>query len=126
MSDCGAVLSPIYYQGSIQGSLGTWYKESNFIYVRDSVFGVLVKCVYRSDMYDMIYRFYKDKRAVVHVTGAVKSDRLSGHPKEVHVERLERFDRLSDAEFEGLFGSAPDLIGDESDAASCAPPTNME
>lgn len=111
-----AVLKPVVYEGSIQGTLGTWYKESDFIYVRDTVFGALVKCTYKADMYDMIYRFYKDKRAVVHVTGRVTSDRLNGEPKEIAVQKIERFDKLSDDDFDSIFGAAPDLIGDESAA----------
>lgn len=111
-----AVLKPVVYDGSIQGTLGTWYKDSDFIYVRDSVFHALVKCTYKVDMYDMIYRFYKDKKAVVHVTGRVTSDRLNGEPKEIAVQRIERFDKLSDDDFDSIFGAAPDLIGDESAA----------
>lgn len=106
-----AVLSPIYYLGSIQGRLGTWFKESDFIYVRDSVFGVLVKCNYKPSLYDTIYRAYKDKKAVVHVTGRIKSDRLSGVPKEMSVENIDRYDELSDDEFSSVFGCAPSLIG---------------
>jgi len=109
-----ATLKPIFYVGSIQGRLGTWFKESDFIYVRDSVFGVLVKCAYRPNMYDTIYRCYRDKRAVIHATGRIKSDRMSGVPKEMAVDQIEKFDPLSDDEFEGLFGCAPGLIGEES------------
>lgn len=108
-----AVLSPVYYIGSIQGRLGTWFKESDFIYVRDSVFNILVRCNYKPEMYDMIYRYYKDKKAVVHVSGTVKSDRLSGMPKEISVEKIDKFDRLTDDEFSTFFGIAPDFIGDE-------------
>lgn len=104
-----ATLKPIYYIGSIQGRLGTWFKESDFIYLRDAVFGVLVRCNYRSEMYDTIYRCYKDKNAVIHVHGRIKSDRLSGNPKEINVEKIERFDRLSNDEFEGIFGSDPNF-----------------
>lgn len=109
-----ATLRPIYYIGSIQGRLGTWFKESDYVNVRDSVFGVLVKCHYRPNMYDIIHRSYRDKSAVVHVTGRIKSDRLSGHPKEIHADQIESYDRLSDVEFAGLFGSAPLLSEEES------------
>lgn len=108
-----ATLRPIYYMGSIQGRLGTWFKESDFIYVRDAVFGVLVKCIYRPSMYDVIYQSYRDKRAVIHATGRIKSDRLSGVPKEMTVDAIERFEELSDGEFSSVFGCAPGLIGGE-------------
>lgn len=101
-----ATLKPIYYIGSIQGRLGTWFKESDFIYVRDSVFGVLVRCNYRTSMYETIHKCYRDKRAVIHVTGRIKSDRLSGNPKEISVDHIERYDQLSDEEFKGIFGGA--------------------
>lgn len=109
-----AILSPVVYLGSIQGQLGTWYKPSDFIYVKDNIFGAWVKCIYKAEMYEMIHRYYKDRKAVVHVTGLIKSDRLTGQPKEVIVEKIDRFDRLSDDEFESLLGGAPTLIGEES------------
>lgn len=111
-----ATLRPIFYFGSVQGKLGTWFKESDFIYVRDAVYGVLVRCNYRSNMYGTIHKFYSDKNAVVHVSGRIKSDRLSGVPKEISVDSIEGFDRLSDSDFAGLFGGAPNFIGDESAA----------
>lgn len=108
-----ATLRPIFYIGSIQGRLGTWFKESDFIYVRDIVTGTSVKCTYKSGMYDQIYKCYKDRQAVIHISGRIKSDRLSGHPKEMAVTQIQRFDKLSDEEFVGLFGSAPSLTGEE-------------
>lgn len=108
-----AALRPVTFHGSVQGRLGTWFKESDFIYIRDAVTETLVKCFYKADSYDMIYRYYRDKGAVVHVSGQIKAERLSGRPIEIHVENIESYERLSDAEFEAVFGSVPDLIGDE-------------
>lgn len=108
-----AALRPIVYQGSVQGRLGTWFKESDFIYIRDAVTDSHVKCSYKPSAYDMIYRYYADKSAIVHVTGQISADRLNGHPREIKVESIEHYGPLSDKEFKNVFGSAPDLIGDE-------------
>lgn len=56
---------------------------------------------------------YRDKQAVVHVSGRIKSDRLSGVPKEISVDEIERYAQLSDAEFASIFGAAPLMLGDE-------------
>lgn len=108
-----AVLSPVIYVGSIQGTLSNWFTESNFIYVRDSVFNGLVKCIYKPTMYDLIYRFYENKKSVVHVTGTIKSDRLSGEIEEINVDSIDQYGGLSNDEFDSIFGSAPDIIGEE-------------
>jgi hypothetical protein len=65
-------------------------------------------------MYDQIYRLFEDKDAVVNVSGDVKADRATGRIKEMRVQWAKSYPKLSDAEFNRLFGLAPDLTGDQS------------
>ena len=106
-----AVLREIEYYGSLQGRLANWHRESEFVHIRESVTGALIRCNYTADSYDAIYRAYKDRKAVVHITGRIRSDRLTGNPTQVWVQRVDVFDRLSDSEWQSLFGSSPEFTG---------------
>jgi hypothetical protein len=100
------------YEGSLQGKLGTWYKDSSYFNLRELSSAELVKCFYRPDMYDQIYRLYEDKDAVVNLSGHIVADRATGRIKEVRVNWAKSYAPLSDTEFEKFFGLAPDLTGD--------------
>ncbi len=100
------------YEGALQGRLGTWYKDSSYFNLRELATSELVKCFYRPDMYDQIYRLYEDKDAVVNLSGRVLADRATGRIKEVRVNAAKSYAPLSDAEFSRFFGLAPDLTGD--------------
>lgn len=102
------------YEGAIQGRLGTWYKESNYFYLKDQSTRESVKCVYREGMYDQIYRLYEDKDAVVNVVGKFRAKRATGKIDEIRVNWVKSYARLSDAEFDKLFGLAPDITGEMS------------
>lgn len=102
------------YEGAIQGRLGAWYKESNYFYLRDQSTRELVKCVYRERMYDQIYRLFEDKDAIVNVTGKVKAKRATGKIDEIRVSWVKSYARLSNSEFDKLFGLAPDITGEMS------------
>lgn len=100
------------YDGALQGKLGTWYKDSNYFNLRELSSNELVKCFYGVGMYDQIYRLFEDKEAVVNLSGAIKADRSTGRIKEVRVNWAKSYPKLSDSEFNRLFGLAPDLTGD--------------
>jgi hypothetical protein len=100
------------YEGALQGKLGTWYKDSNYFNLRDLTSGSLIKCFYRSDMYDVIYALYEDKDAVVNLTGTITAERVSGQVKEMRISWAKSYAPLTDSEYEKLFGLAPDLTGD--------------
>jgi hypothetical protein len=102
------------YEGAIQGMLSTWYKESSYFYLRDKSTRELVKCIYRDEMYDQIYSLYDDKDAVVNIVGNVKAKRATGKIDEIRVSWVKSYARLSDAEFNKLFGLAPDITGEMS------------
>lgn len=105
---------PLKYFGSIQGPMGTWYKESNHFDIREVVFNALVKCYYDNAKYEDVHALYQDKSAVVHVSGDITANRLDGRPQKISISRLKVYDHLSDKEFHRLFRSAPNLTGDES------------
>ena len=102
------------FEGAAQGRLGTWYKESSYFYLKDLATRESVKCVYRDGMYDQIYRLYEDKDAVVNVAGKFRAKRATGKIDEIRVTWVKSYARLSDAEFDKLFGLAPDLTGEMS------------
>jgi hypothetical protein len=106
------LLTPVVYVGSLQGRLGTWYKESNYFDLRELAGGSLVKCYYDNEMYGEIHQLYKDRAAVVHVSGQITASRVERRAEEVRVSYLRTYEPLSAAEFEELYGSAPRLTGD--------------
>lgn len=73
------------YDGALQGKLGTWYKDGSYFNLRELSSNALVKCHYRAEMYDEIYRLYEDKDAVINISGHVTADRATGQLKEVRV-----------------------------------------
>lgn len=101
----------VLWDGAIQGTLGTWYKESGYFNLKDFTFGQLVKCFYPASMYDEVHSLFKNKDAVVHVNGRVVSDRSTGRPKQIRVALLQEFDPLSDAEFERMLSGSANLRG---------------
>lgn len=104
------------YEGALQGKLGSWYKDSNYFYLRDVVSNTLIKCFYPVDLYEQIYRLYEDKDAVVNVSGRIVAERVTGNVREMRVTRAKAYPPLSDSEFEKLFGLAPDITGELSTA----------
>jgi hypothetical protein len=104
-----AIVSPLEYVGTVQGRLATWYKESSYFDLRDISSGALVKCFYLSDRYKDVYSLYSDKDVVALVSGRVRANRVERRPEEMRVERVRQYQRLTDEEFERLFGLAPTL-----------------
>jgi hypothetical protein len=100
------------YEGALQGKLGTWYKDSDYFNLRDLASGTLIKCFYRSQMYNTIYALYDDKDAVVNLSGMITAERVSGQVKEIRINWARSYTPLTNQEFEKLFGLAPDLTGD--------------
>jgi len=106
-----ALESPYRYHGSLQGRPATWYKESGYFNLKDLATATTVKCAYPVSLYSKVYSAFEDKDAVVHVTGMITSDRLTGAPTEMSVADVIVYPRLSDAEFRSLPGSG--AAGDE-------------
>jgi len=109
-----AIETPIKYIGSVQGRTGTWYKTSDYFDLRDIVSGATVKCNYTRDLYHAVYDAFKERDAVVHVSGLVATNRIERRPLEVNVRHLRVFAPLSDEEFGKFYGGSPGIIGDES------------
>jgi hypothetical protein len=106
--------APYYYKGSLQGNLGTWYKESSYFNLREMAGHRIVKCHYQADMYPAVYAAFEDREAVVHVIGDITAERLSGDPTDMSVSELKIYPRLSDSEFNSIASSVPDFLSDES------------
>jgi hypothetical protein len=100
------------YEGALQGKLGTWYKDSDYFYLRDLASGSLIKCFYPIDMYEIIYGLFGDKDAVVNVSGRIVANRNTGQIEEMRVTWAKSYAPLSKHEYDKLFGIAPDLTGD--------------
>jgi hypothetical protein len=107
------VETPYHYRGAIQGKLGTWFKESGYFNLKALAANSIVKCHYGTDFYSKVYSAFADKDAVVHVSGNVTADRLSGDPTDVTVSDIQFYPRLSDKEFSALAGSDPTIAGDD-------------
>lgn len=106
-----AVRDEIAYEGSLQGKLGTWYKESNYFNLKDLSLNAIVKCFYHAAKYDEVYSLYQDRDAIVHISGLIRAERASGRPKEIRLTDIKHYPRLSDHEFSRLFGIAPNMTG---------------
>lgn len=105
--------TPLEYIGSVQGRLGTWYKDSDHFDIHDLIFNEIVKCHYPKDKYATIYSLYEDNEAVVSVSGRVSADRIDGRPKSVVIDRIATSRPLTDDEFRRIFGLEPRLTGQE-------------
>lgn len=105
---------PIEYVGTVQGKTGTHYKGSDYFDLREPIFGEIVKCYYSKDLYPRILEAYRERDAIVHVAGTIKSNRIEKRPLEVRVTDIAVYAPLSDKEFKKFYGIAPKMTGDES------------
>ena len=108
-----AVERPIEAYGSIQGVMHSLVKEGDrpHFHVRELATDLLIKCLYRQELYGEIVNALRDRMAVVFVTGAMKYDRVKRQIDELRADRLDRYISLSAEELHGFFGSAPKLTG---------------
>jgi hypothetical protein len=72
----------------------------------------LIRCYFEMRLYAEVHRALEHANAVVHATGEMRLDRARRAVDEMHVERLDRVEPLSDDEFHSLFGSAPEITDD--------------
>lgn len=106
--------TPILSDGAIQGVIHSLFKEGSppHFRVRELATGDLVDCYYDEEMYQRVAAALKERSAVIHVTGHLSFDRATRTIKTLHVKDIETAKPLSDREFEGFFGSAPNITGD--------------
>jgi hypothetical protein len=104
----------IVWRGSIQGAIGTWYKESNYFNLKDFVHGNNVRCFYPPSRYEDVHALFKNKDAVVNVEGEIKSDVATGTAREIRVSNWIEVPQLTDEEFEKLLAGSTGLTGSNS------------
>lgn len=104
------------WDGAIQGTLGTWYKESNYFQLKEMTHGGNVRCMYSSSRYGEVYALFSAKDAVVIVEGSIKSDAATGRAREIRAERFQVNKPLTDDEFERVLAGSPGQSGSASTA----------
>lgn len=104
----------VKWSGSIQGTLGTWFKDSNSFHLKDFVRGNNVRCVYHPSRYKEVHALFENRDEVVHVEGEIKSDVASGRAREIKLTKLITYPALTDADFDKLLEGSKNLT-DRSD-----------
>jgi hypothetical protein len=104
---------PFVTYGSVQGTIHAWYTGARpgFFQVRELSTGSLVRCVYRGDLYRVIYEAMRVPSTVIHVYGDIEWDRATNAIIEVDTKGLDIAEPLTEAEFNRLFGSMPAFTG---------------
>ncbi|MEO1207715.1 MAG: hypothetical protein AAFV45_15420 [Pseudomonadota bacterium] len=92
----------VLWDGSVQGVMGTWYKQSSYFNLKEVVGGETIKCHYVSRLYEQVHRMFSNKDAVVMASGTITSNRTTGRIKEMKISDLQEFAALSDDEFDFL------------------------
>lgn len=104
---------PCHYQGSLQGRPVAWCKDDGYFTLKDFASAATVKCSCPSALVATVDAAFQDKDAVVHLSGMITANRLTGSPTEMTVSDVCVYPQLSDAEFASLPGSVRNMIGDE-------------
>ena len=108
----------IDYEGTIQGVIHAWYKESQEPHfdLRERVKNTLVRCHYSVSLYDDILKSLVIPDEQIHVGGLLRASRLDRTIESVRVNRIKKPAPFSDKDFESFFGCAPNLIGSQGSA----------
>lgn len=99
--------------GEIQGVVNAFFKEGKHphLRIRDISTQQLVKCFFRSDMYNAAVELLTDRTAVVFVEGRLREDASTGETREIDVEDFRLAPDFSKDEFEKGLGTMPDYTG---------------
>lgn len=106
--------SPFLTEGTIQGVLHALHPGATepFFTIRMLQNGKLARCEYAPEMYHEIYEAIEDDKAVLLVTGEIHWDRATDAVIKVIVTKPPIANaRISPAEFDSIFGSAPTFTG---------------
>ena len=107
--------TPLPSYGAVQGILHAWFKEAkepNF-QLRELSTDGFVKVFYAPPLYGEVARAVQERSTVLIVTGDMLFDRATRAATELRAEKIDRVGMLSSAEFENLFGSAPDFVAED-------------
>lgn len=89
------------WYGAVQGVVGSWICQKNYFNLR-SWAGDSIKCRYKPEKYNEVYKVFKNKGAVIHVSGDIKSDKVSDKIKEIFIDHIDEYESLTDDEFERI------------------------
>ena len=64
----------VKYIGTVFGELHAWYRNSNYITLRDLDTNELVRCNYNSEDYEKVYELWQDRTARIYIGGLVSAD----------------------------------------------------
>lgn len=104
--------APFVSYGSVQGVMHRWTMEGEKSFtIRDISTGILIKCAYQEILHNKVHEATENPNSVLIVYGDMKWDRTTNLVIEVAASDLETARTLTDAEFHGLFGAAPDYVG---------------
>jgi hypothetical protein len=110
--------TPYISEGAVQGVTYNWAfgADPPFFNIRALQSSQLVRCEYEKELYQRVHDATAVENAVVMVYGTLHWDRLTDAIVRIRVSDIERTNSLSIAEFNRLFGSAPEFTGDMSTA----------
>lgn len=99
--------------GEIQGIVDSFFKERKrpYLRVRELATLQLVKCFFRTDMYNTAVELLNDRTAVVFVEGRIREDANTGETREIDVEDFRLAPDFSRDDFENFLGTIPDYTG---------------
>jgi hypothetical protein len=102
--------------GGVQGVIHSVFFGASpaHFQLRELSTGDLIKCVYKSGkQYDELTAVLKQRNAVVHVFGTIRTDFVNRQIEELRVDKIELADSFSKEDFDRFVGSAPGLLGDQ-------------
>lgn len=102
---------PVMSHGSVQGIVHAWYKEAKepHFQMRELSTDDLVKVFYKDSLYDAVARAVRERSTVLIVDGMAKYDKVTRKALELQANRISPMEMMTTAEFEEVFGCAPDF-----------------
>jgi hypothetical protein len=102
---------PVMSHGSIQGIVHAWYKEAKdpHFQIRELSTDDLIKVFYREGLYEAVARAVQERSTVLIVDGMTKYDKVSRKALELQATRITSMEMMSLAEFDEVFGCAPEF-----------------
>jgi hypothetical protein len=99
--------TPYVSYGSVQGVMHAWIMEggAQSFTVRDLSSGSLVKCSYDKALYAKVHEATETQGCVLIVYGDMQWDRATNAIVDVSVTDLQITRKLTETEFNGLFGA---------------------
>jgi hypothetical protein len=99
--------------GALQGIIHSVFFGARPAYfnLREKATGALVKCIYRSEVYDELAIALRRENAIIHVFGFTSTDLVERKVEQMQVSKITVAPVLTDDDFERLFGSNRQFTG---------------